>query len=233
MPNISESDLVAELAKIGARGPELQDQDVREAIRLARAVFRSACRRREHDKGAITAILTKFTDAGRRSAPWKPTSSKVPGRPQDGADGNRIRRWLLDKNHKFYASEVDATLVEIKYILQALSMTGAPAVENGLSLMSWSWLCPLPAQPGTFRDPIRLTAVRFEDFLNDRRFVTSGHIDPLDLTGRHVHSNTSLMLKTSNDLQGNLQVTELLNEMWYILCEQEKQGLWTRPETPS
>ena len=230
MASASESELVAALAAIGPRGPSLSKGDVREALRLARGVFRSACKREGHEERHITAVLRKFNDAGRRSAPWQAVSSRVPGRPQDGADGNRILRWQLPKNHKFYASEVDATLVEIKYIFQVLSMTGAPAVKNGTSLGSWSWLYQGPAQPGTFRDPIRLIEIQFTDFLHNRRLMTSGHINPIDRGGRHEHKNTSLMLKVSNDLQGNLQVNELLDQMWAILRQQEQLGHWAPPE---
>ena len=185
--------LVIELAEIGKHGPGLDEENVRQAISLARALFREACKGDAYGSKDIAAVLTKFTDAGRRSAPWKATSSKVPGRPQDGADGNRIRRWLLEPDHKFYATEVDATLVEIKYIFQALSMTDAPPVEGHINLHTWDWLYPTPAQPNAFIDPIRLTSISFPEFVRDRRMVTSGHIDPLDRTGKHEPSNTSLM----------------------------------------
>ena len=104
--------------------------DVRCLIKLFKAIFESACFSNNFEKRKITALTTKFRDAGRRSAPWQPTSKKVPGRPQDGKDGNRINRWLMDKNHKFYATELDATLVEIKYYLQAFSMENAPTTNH-------------------------------------------------------------------------------------------------------
>ena len=78
------------------------------------------------EKRKVTRLTTKFRDAGRRSPPWKATSSVVPGRPQDGSDGNRQNRWLFDPSHKFYADEVTATLVEIGYYFQTLSMKNSP-----------------------------------------------------------------------------------------------------------
>ena len=226
----SEADLVEELATIGKRREYLSEEDVRDAIKHARALFRAACRRANYDDKSINAVLTKFVDAGRRSAPWRPVSSRVPGRPQDGADGNRILRWKLPKCHKFYATEIDATLVEIKYIFQALSMTGAPVIESRSKLTCWAWLCPQPAQPGTFLDPIRLIGVDFERFVDNRRLITSGHLDPLDRTGSHKPDNTSLMLKMSNDLQGNLRIDELLDQIWEIVCQHENLLGWTRPD---
>lgn len=227
---MSRSPIVIELAEIGSHGSNLNEEDVRWAISLARKMFREACKGDAYSRRNIDAVLTKFTDAGRRSGPWKPTSSKVPGRPQDGADGNRIKRWLLDPQHKFYATEIDATLVEIKYIFQALSMTDAPMVKGNSNLLSWTWLYPTPAQPNTFIDPIRLTPVLFQEFIRDRRMITSGHIDPLDRSGKHEPSNTSLMLKSSNDLQGNLRIDELLNEMWEILNRHREVGGWAPPD---
>ena len=230
MSTPEERNIVRELRAIGLRGPDLDEHDVREAMKLARNLFRTVCKRDGYEKRSTTALLTKFTDAGRRSAPWKPASSKVPGRPQDGADGNRIKRWLLDPGHKFYATEVDATLVEIKYIFQALSMRDAPSVADATELGTWSWLVPSPATPGSFSDPIRLDSIDFETFATNPRIITSGHIDPLDRTGSHEHSNTSLMLKSSNDLQGSLQINELLDEIWEIGRRHEQLGDWSPPD---
>jgi len=56
---------------------------------------------KKYPEREVRRLTTKFRDAGRRSAPWRPTSSRVPGRPQDGSDGNRINRWLLPPDHKF------------------------------------------------------------------------------------------------------------------------------------
>jgi hypothetical protein len=83
-----------------------------------------------YDARQVLRITTKMRDAGRRSPPWKPTSSRVPGRPQDGSDGNRIKRWLLAADHKFYADEINATLVEVKYYLQLLQYERPAAVAG-------------------------------------------------------------------------------------------------------
>ena len=73
-------------------------------------VFSKLCIDYGYDKRQVLRITTKIRDAGRRSPPWKPTSSRVPGRPQDGIDGNRINRWLLAIDHKFYADEINYTV---------------------------------------------------------------------------------------------------------------------------
>ena len=90
---------------------KISEEDVRILIKDITSLFREACIDFGYDKRSILRITTKLRDAGRRSPPWKPTSSRVPGRPQDGKDGNRIKRWLLPSDHKFYADEITATLV--------------------------------------------------------------------------------------------------------------------------
>ena len=110
--------------------------------------------------------MRKFRDAGRRSAPWQPTSSRVPGRPQDGADGNRILRWLLPEEHKFFATEVNATLVEVKYYLQSLSMVGAPDISDyGISESFQPWLLDHKIVPGEYLDPIQFIQISFVEFI--------------------------------------------------------------------
>jgi hypothetical protein len=192
------------------------EEDIAVMYRAARSLFRALMRRAGFTEIAVRALLTKFNDAGPRSAPWKPVSSRVPGRPQDGRDGNRIRRWELPEDHKFYSTRIDGTLVAIKYIFQALSMSGAPVSPVEVS-REFAWLVGHDIVPGAFRDPIQQSEVRFEDVATNPRIITSGHIVPLDRGGRHVPSNTSLMLKTSNDLQGNNTVDELLNLIQDIL----------------
>jgi hypothetical protein len=134
----------------------------------------------------------------------------VPGRPQDGADGNRINRWLLPKDHKYYADEMTATLVEIKYFLQALSMLRAPEVENSSFQKAFEWLTGHIVKPGNYLDPITLLPIDFEDFLANPRQITSGHLFPLDRGGKHEPGNTFLMTRESNMLQGNNTLPELL-----------------------
>ncbi len=226
-PGTGDDAPVRELAAIGAAGPRLSIGQARTAIRLVSDVFRAACSSAGMDQRSITAFTTKFRDAGRRSAPWRPTSSRVPGRPQDGADGNRINRWLLPHDHKFYASELDATLVEIRYFFQALSMHEAPPVPSVGLLSSWEWLTEGAIGDGQYLDPIQLVPIRFPDFNADRRSVTSGHFYPLNRGGRHVPSNTFLTLKVSNDLQGDHTLDELLDILDHIVEAHRRLRGWT------
>ncbi len=158
----------------------------------------------------INAICTKFNDSGPRSAPWKPTSSLVPGRPQDGKDGNRINRWDLLEDHKFYATEIDAKLVGVKYFLQALSMEGAPPLPPNSIQNSFIWLLGHPVEPGKYLDPIQLKPISFQRLIENPRSIESGHLTPLDRGGRHIPSNTFLMESESNRIQNNLTLDELL-----------------------
>lgn len=158
----------------------------------------------------IDAITTKFNDAGPRSAPWKKTSSRVIGAPQDGQDGNRINRWQLPKDHKFYATEIDAKLVGVKYFLQALSMEGAPPLPPNSIQNSFIWLLGHPVEPGQYLDPIQLKPISFQRLIEDPRSIESGHLTPLDRGGRHIPSNTFLMENESNRIQNNLTLDELL-----------------------
>ena len=202
------------LVRLGAAGPECSEQDVDAMYEAARGYFRQQLSAVPDSK--VTALLTKYNDAGPRSAPWKPVSSRVPGRPQDGLDGNRINRWKLPKDHKFYSTRRDGKLVGIKYILQTLSMDGAPASPYELS-ESWRWLIGHNIGPGHFRDPIQLVGVSLQAVIESPRLITSGHLHPLDRGGRHTPANTSLMLKASNTLQGNLTVEELLDMIQGVL----------------
>jgi hypothetical protein len=162
----------------------INEVEVRQLIKSSLNLFRTAAIGDGYDKRQITRLTTKFRDAGRRSAPWKPTSSRVPGRPQDGADGNRINRWLLPPNHKFYADEVTATLVEIRYIFQTLSMENAPEIHNEELKESFKWLLGHIIEPGTYFDPIQLIPIDFKEFYSNPRLVQSGHLIPLDRGGK-------------------------------------------------
>ena len=168
------------------------------------------------EKG-INAIITKLRDAARRSPPWRPTSSRVPGRPQDGADGNRQLRWLFRPDHKFYADEVTATLVEIRYYLQILSMKNAPPLPEGAFQEDFIWLTGHKIEPGIYKDPIQLIDIDLQEVLENPRLCQSGHLIPLDRGGRHEPSNAFLILARSNQLQGNMTLDELLHLMDEIL----------------
>lgn len=178
-----------------------------------------------HNARQITRITTKFRDAGRRSAPWRPTSSRVPGRPQDGADGNRISRWLLPEDHKFYANEITATLVEIKYYLQALSMEGAPELPDPSLKNIFSWLLEHPLEPNRYLDPIQLIQISLPAVVDNARIIQSGHLIPLDRNGKHEPQNAFLMLARSNQLQGNLTLEELLVLMEAILARHKDEKI--------
>lgn len=172
-----------------------------------------------HSPSVTKAIHTKFNDAGRRSAPWRAFSKKTPGRPQDGADGNRINRWLLPEDHKFYATEKDATLVQIRYYLQALSMQNAPDSGNVDFQNAFEWLAGHRIAPGEYLDPIQLIPIDLNEFFSHPRGVTSGHLVPLDRGGKHEPYNAFLMLHRSNQLQGNLTLQELIDLMNEIVAK--------------
>ncbi len=201
---------------------DIGNEYVRILLKDARALFRYSLRTAGYDKRSIEALKQKFFDAGRRSAPWKPTSSRVPGRPQDGADGNRILRWKLDKEHKFYSEEVPATLVEIKYFLQALSFENAPKLPDETLRNSFVWLLGHPIEPGLYLDPIQLITINLNAVLKDPRLIQSCHLIPLDRGGKHIPQNAFLMLAKSNQLQGNLTLDELLKLMDQILERHKK-----------
>jgi hypothetical protein len=170
----------------------------------------------------VRRLTTKLRDAGRRSAPWRPTSSRVPGRPQDGSDGNRINRWLLPQDHKFYADEKTACLVEIRYYLMALSFKNTPLINNNDFQESFKWLLPNRIMPDNYLDPIQLISIDMDMIIKDARLIQSGHLFPLDRGGKHEPNNTFLMLARSNQLQGNLSVDELLELMESIVIRHKQ-----------
>ena len=210
------------IASLGQKGSRISKEDVRRIIEVLPTQFKRHLTENGVDPKKATALSTKFRDAGRRSAPYSAFSKKVPGRPQDGADGNRINRWLLPKEHKYYAEEMTATLVEVKYFLQTLSMLNAPEVKNSQFQNSFDWLIGHPVKPGEYLDPITLLIVDFEEFLANPRQITSGHLFPLDRGGKHEPSNTFLMTRESNMLQGNNTLPELL-EMIEGISKRHKQ----------
>jgi hypothetical protein len=230
--DLNENDLVLTIRELSAIGnnPPLQVEAVRQAITLTKKIFRTSLDMAGFESAKVRALVTKFHDAGRRSAPWKPVSGRVPGRPQDGADGNRIRRWLLPPDHKFYATEIDATLVEIRYFMQAMSMKGFPELPSSSLLSTWTWLMDgEPINAGSYLDPIKLIPIEFGEFIQTPRQVTSGHNFPLDRGGKHIPSNTFLTLAISNNLQGNNTVAELLEMMDAILERHIELRHWKRP----
>ncbi len=211
------------LADIGQEGEEASLDEVRKAISLLPTFFKAVTGEAGLDKKKVHAMCTKFRDAGRRSPPWKPTSTRVPGRPQDGADGNRRKRWLFEPDHKFYADERTASLVEIRFYFQALSMVGAPPLPEPLET-AFSWLTGHPIRPGEYLDPIQQITINLPDVLSDLRLIQSGHLVPLDRGGKHTPENAFLMLARSNQLQGNQTLDELLSLMEAILNRHQQLG---------
>lgn len=214
---------IARIKALASLEYQINETQVRELIKLVSGLFRELLLKDGHNARQITRLTTKFRDAGRRSAPWRPTSSRVPGRPQDGADGNRINRWLMDKNHKFYADEVTATLVEIKYYLQALSMSGAPELPDESLKSVFSWMLEHKIEPGNYVDPIQLIPINIHDVIRNARTIQSSHLAPLDREGKHEPKNAFLMLPRSNQLQGNQTIDELMILMEEILARHKKR----------
>lgn len=223
MPSPSRAITWDDVATLGAAGWSIDDAAVRQIILALPKLFKSHLIANGIEEAKAQAVVTKFRDAGRRSAPWSAFSRRVPGRPQDGADGNRINRWLLPEDHKYFADERTATLVEIKYYLQALAMEGAPRVPNENFRKNFAWLTGFEIEPGNYLEPITLLPVKFETFIGDLRNMTSGHISPLDRGGKHEPQNTFLVTRESNMLQGNNTLPELLEMIEGIIHRHRAQ----------
>lgn len=227
MPNIE--DLISNIESFKEKQGEtlsryiarITPQDARQLIRSWSALFRNLLFENNVDARQITRLTTKFRDAGRRSPPWQPGSETGNRRPQDGADGNRRNRWLFDNPHKFYADEVTATLTEIRYFMQTLSMNGAPSIPNGRLERDFLTILGHPLKPGMFLDPIQKVPVEFQKFIDSPRYLESGHYIPLGKGGKHTPDNATLMLRDSNRLQADLTVNELLDIMAGILKRQD------------
>jgi len=211
--------------ELASKGHEISLPEVRILISEMIAIFKTACLNHGYDARKITRISTKMRDAGRRSPPWKQTSSRVPGRPQDGSDGNRILRWKLSEDNKFYADEMNATLTEVKYYLQLLSMSDAPELPTNTIQTSFGWLIEHDVVPGFYLDPIQLIPISLMEIIDDARKIQSGHIHPLDRGGKHEPNNAFLMLARSNQLQGNLTIEELIELMSEIVKRHKEHHL--------
>lgn len=212
---------VPKIQQLAALEFNLDGRGAQDLLKAVRGAFREHLVSNGYSKSSLGPLTRKFTDAGRRSPPWEPTSSRVPGRPQDGADGNRRNRWLFPPTHKFYADEATATLVEVRFIGQTLAMQGAPKLPKNTIEESLNWLLDHPIEPGAYVDPIQVLPIELDNFVADPSSVQSGHLTPLDRGGRHEPANTFLMLKGSNALQGNLTVPELLTLLRHILESHE------------
>lgn len=210
-------EILKKLQSYAAYGPDINVEEVRKLIREITALTKHYLVKAGFSERNVTRLTTKLRDAGRRSPPWTAFSSRVPGRPQDGSDGNRRLRWLFEPSHKFYADEITATLVEVKYYLQVLSMNNAPELPSNTIQDKFIWLAGHNIIPGAYLDPIQLIPIDLKDIMEDLRKIHSGHLVPLDRGGRHEPKNTFLVLSRSNQLQGNLTRDELLKLMKEIL----------------
>ena len=209
---------VERMIQCGAAGTDVTADDAEKLYEAARNLFRVTLLESGYERRGIDAILTKINDAGPRSAPTAAFSKVKPGRPQSGADGNRINRCLLPKDHKQYASKREARLVGVRYILQALSMQNAPEVPGNPLAEAFVWLVGHEVRPGEYLDPVMLLPIDFGELFAEPRSVTSGHLIPLSHDdGFHTIDNTFLQLKKSNDLQGDNAVVELLEMLEGIL----------------
>src|SRR3989344_7693916 len=208
---------LSRLTELSKKGTKISVEDARILISDITKVTKHVLVSGGFPARDVTRLTTKLRDAGRRSQPWTPHSNRVPGRPQDGADGNRRLRWLFERKHKFYADEITATLVEVKYYLQVLSMTNAPALPTNTIQDKFFWLVDHKIIPGAYRDPIQLIPIDLKKILADLRMIHSGHLIPLDRGGHHEPKNTFLVHARSNQLQGNLTLGELLVLMRQVI----------------
>jgi len=214
---ITNEDIENLIIYIATKEFDVTVEEVNALLKLIIGLFTERLLAAGYTEKKVKALRTKFRDAGRRSAPWKPVSSRVPGRPQDGSDGNRINRWLLPVDHKFYATEKIATFVEIKYYLQALSMQNSVEINEEFRNVFTPWLLPHTVETGIYLDPIQLININFQDFIENPRIIQSGHLLPLDRGGIHHPENTFLMLSESNQIQGNHTLRELLDRLKGII----------------
>jgi hypothetical protein len=222
---------VDEVAGLAEDPASLSVQQAQDLLKGVRAVYRVVMLDAGHDAREVRKLAAKLRDAGRRSAPWRAFSKRVAGRPQDGADGNRQKRWFLPADHKFYANEITATLVEIKYFLELLSMQDAPDTgTDDLTKAFRPWLVDHEVRPNSYIEPVQLIPIDLPEILHDRRRVTSGHMVPLDRGGRHEPGNTFLIYSRSNQLQGNMKLDELLSLAQTLVQRHEANG--TFPESP-
>ena len=221
----SIEDILGRVRRLALFGFSISVEDVRILISDITRITKHYLVDVGYSERDVTRLTTKLRDAGRRSPPWSSHSTRVPGRPQDGADGNRRLRWLFEPSHKFYADEITATLVEVKYYLQVLSMDNAPTLPTGTIQESFSWLLDHDINPGLYSDPVQLIPMNLREITNHLIMISSGHLVPLDRGGRHEPKNAFLVLSRSNQLQGNLPLDELVALMNEIVQRHGKRKL--------
>jgi len=197
--------------------PDPSDDDAYEILMKVRKLFKSILLQARIDETVLKSILTKFTDSGRRSAPWRDGSETGHRRPQDGADGNRQNRWLFDPAHEYYATKSMGSLVEIRFILQTLCMQNAPQLPSDTLKDSFNGILGHELLPGKFLEPLTKESPDFNEFVNDRRYIESGHVIPHARDGRHNYNNATLMLRDSNRQQADFTIDECVEKMKRIL----------------
>lgn len=220
-----QAELVDAVVELGELGTVMTNADVDLLMERVPQLFRLRLREAAYPERRITAVMTKFRDAGRRTPPTAPASSIGPGLPQNAADGNRTNRWELPTDHRYYAPKREAQLVEIRFYLQALSMIGAPAIPHARAATAFLWLLGHELRPGEYKDPITLRNINFDAFVQNPKRVESGHYIPLARGGRHEPENTYLMLSRSNSLQSDLTFTEFLALIADIIARQDAVGV--------
>jgi len=199
--------IVTNLGLNAANFQEPSDEDAYELLMKVRKLFRDLLRENDIPEEVIKSMLTKFNDSGRRSPPW-----------QEGNEhGNRQNRWLFANNHPYHATQSMGCLVEIKFVLQTLSMRNAPNFPSDLLRNSFTEILNHELVPGTFSDPLTGDILDFNEFANDGRYVESSHITPHARGGRHSYENSTLMHRDSNRLQADLPIGECLDYMVRIL----------------
>jgi len=130
----------------------------------------------------------------------------------------------MPTDHKQYATEREATLVEISFYLQALSFDDAPRIANAAFRSNWSWATGSEIEPGNFLDPVQLRPMSLKKVAANPRMLTSGHIVPLDRGGKHELGNVFLVLHRSNQMQGNMTLSEFLQLSESIVEKHKASG---------
>lgn len=204
-------------------------EEVRRLIVMVTEIFSRTTIDAGFEKDPINKIITKFRDGGRRSPPWQPGSETGARRPQDGADGNRQSRWLFAPTHRYYADEITATMTEVRYFLQALSMSESPPLLDGSLDDPASVLLRHEFGPERFLDPIQVVPISLVAFADNRRYVEVGHIVPIGRGGKHNPENATLMLRESNRMQNDMTIPEFMTMIKGIL---ERNGYSVTELTP-
>lgn len=210
-------ELALNLGLNSSNPPEPSDVNAYGILMKVRKLFKSVLLQAGIDETVLKSILTKFTDSGRRSAPWRDGSETGHRRPQDGADGNRQNRWLFDPAHEYYATKSMGCLVEIRFILQTLCMQNSPQLPSDILKDSFNGILGHDLTPGKFLDPLTKESPDFNEFVRDRRYIESGHVIPHARSGKHNYKNATLMLRDSNRQQADYTIDECIQNMALVL----------------